>query len=248
MYQVLIVEDEEFIRKGLRHVFDWEKEDCIVIDEASNGQIGLQKIKTLKPDIVITDIKMPIQDGLSMLKEASGQSFVAILLSGYQEFSYAKQAVDLGVIGYLEKPVDFEQLQQVLTKAKQVFEMKKAYQMEEPAQLLKPISPKSIVVARAIAYIHEHYMEKITMQILCEACHCGATTLHNRFKQEMNMTYVEYLNRYRISQALQYLQTAQYTISEIALMCGFADYAYFHEVFLRYVGYPVTKMKNFRKI
>lgn len=249
MYKVLLVEDEAFIRKGLRYVFDWEKEDCIVIDEADNGEVGLIKIKELRPDIVITDIKMPIKDGLEMLSEVVEDStFVSILLSGYQEFSYAKQAVSLGVVDYLEKPVDFEQLRHVIAKSKTILEMKKSYLSQEEVKVLVPIEPKSVMVEKALSYIHAHYMEKITMQILCNECGCGATTLHNRFKKELNMTYVEYVNRYRISIALQYLQTTKYTISDIASLCGFADYAYFYDVFLKYVGYPVSKMKNFRKI
>ena len=110
MDKVLLVEDEDIIRRGLLYAVDWLKEDCVVVGEAMDGIDGLEKIDTLRPDIVITDVKMPYLDGLGMLEQRRDRGYEAIILSGYDEFSYAKRAISLDVTEYLLKPVDFDAL------------------------------------------------------------------------------------------------------------------------------------------
>ncbi|MFM1567856.1 response regulator, partial [Helcococcus ovis] len=117
MYKVLLVEDELFIRRGLTYLFNWEKVNCTIIGEAENGQIGLEMIKKLNPDIVILDINMPILGGLDMLKQVKNKNFESIILSGYDEFEYAKDAINQNAIAYLLKPVDYDELKNALNKA-----------------------------------------------------------------------------------------------------------------------------------
>ena len=119
MYRVLLVEDEDIIRRGLLFAVDWLRSDCVVVGEAVDGADGLQKIAELTPDIVITDVKMPYLDGLGMLEQSRGSGYEAIILSGYDEFSYAKKAISLDVAEYLLKPVDFEALYETLERAKE---------------------------------------------------------------------------------------------------------------------------------
>ena len=107
MKKVLLVEDENLIRRGLKFQMDWTAVNCVVAGEAASGQEGLEQIQNLQPDIVITDIRMPDMDGLEML--AAGQAecpFDAIIISGYSEFEYAQQAIHLGVSEYLLKPAN----------------------------------------------------------------------------------------------------------------------------------------------
>ena len=93
MIQLLIVEDEEIIRKGLQYTIDWLSLDIVIAGVAENGKEGLDLIRKLDPDIVLTDIKMPIMDGLTMLEKASEELYkiVPIILTSYSEFDYAKQ-------------------------------------------------------------------------------------------------------------------------------------------------------------
>lgn len=93
MIRVLIVEDEEIIRKGLINTIDWIEKDCNIVGEAINGLDGLEKIRELKPDLVITDIKMPNLNGLEMIKRCQSEDIVfeSILLTSYGEFEYAKE-------------------------------------------------------------------------------------------------------------------------------------------------------------
>lgn len=111
MYKVLLVEDEKMIRKGLAYNFDWIGCDCTIVGEAGNGEEGVEMIRSLNPDIVVTDVGMPIKNGIQMLEETmEAYGYEAIILSVYDEFHYAKAAMHLGVAEYLIKPLEYEQL------------------------------------------------------------------------------------------------------------------------------------------
>lgn len=124
MQKVLIVDDEQSIRTGLSHIIDWQDYGCTIIGAAENGEIGLEMIRELNPDVVITDIQMPGKTGLEMIQDAvsEGLSFYPIILSGYSDFEYAKEAMKLGAVSYQLKPVDedelIENLENIMTKMK----------------------------------------------------------------------------------------------------------------------------------
>ena len=90
MYKVLIVEDEDIIRKGLLFMVNWQEADCVVVGEAVDGLEGLEKIRETNPDIVVVDINMPVKDGLSMLEDSIEEyGYDAVIVSGYSDFEYA---------------------------------------------------------------------------------------------------------------------------------------------------------------
>ena len=109
MLRVMIVGDEDMIRKGLVFTIDWLSMDCVVVAEASNGQEGYERILEYKPDVVIADICMPFMDGIEMKQKASEKvKFKSILLTSYAEFDYARRAIEARVCEYLFQRVDHE--------------------------------------------------------------------------------------------------------------------------------------------
>ncbi|WP_313563266.1 response regulator, partial [Ruminiclostridium cellobioparum] len=125
MYKVMIIDDEETIREGLRSVINWEEHNCSIIGEAEDGDEGVGLITELKPDIIFTDVRMPGLNGLEMvakIKEINYQCIV-IILTGFREFEYAQQAVRLGAFRLLLKPTKTEELLQAIDDA--VAELKK---------------------------------------------------------------------------------------------------------------------------
>ena len=104
--KVFLVEDEIVIRDGIRKSINWEKEGYDFAGEASDGELAYPKILKAKPDILITDIKMPFMDGLelSRLVRKELPDIKILILSGYDEFEYAKTAIKIGVTEYLLKP------------------------------------------------------------------------------------------------------------------------------------------------
>ena len=116
--KILIVEDDFVVRQGIKYSLDWEQYGLIVCGDASNGKQGLDVALRQEPEIIITDIRMPVMDGLEFSELLLDQRPDAkiIILSGYDDFSYAKKAIHLGVYDYLLKPVDAEELLKCICK------------------------------------------------------------------------------------------------------------------------------------
>ena len=127
MYKLLIVDDEEIEREGMARFIDWEQFGIEMAGTAWNGAEGLEKIHTLKPDIVITDIKMPVMNGIDLIREAKKQQLDVefIVLSGYGEYEFTSQAMKEGIRHYLLKPCDEEQILKVLQVLEQEIEEKR---------------------------------------------------------------------------------------------------------------------------
>jgi two-component system response regulator YesN len=114
--KVFLVEDEMVIRRGIKNSIDWEKEGYIFCGEASDGELAYPMIIKEKPDILITDIRMPFMDGLELCKLVKKElpNIKILILSGYEEFDYAKEAIRLGVTEYLLKPISSGKLLEAL--------------------------------------------------------------------------------------------------------------------------------------
>lgn len=122
MYRVVLVDDEPLILAGIASLVDWEAEDCTLVGKATNGSSGVSMIMELRPDIVITDIRMPVLNGLEMVAkcQSCGCSFSFIVLTNLEEFDLAKQAIILGATDYLVKlDLSSEELLQSLGRAKE---------------------------------------------------------------------------------------------------------------------------------
>lgn len=254
MYRVLIVEDEAIIKKGLTYMFDWTANDCILIGDAGNGIEGLEKIRELTPDIVITDIRMPFKDGLQMLTESICEfDYKAIIISGYDEFEYAKNAISIGVSEYLLKPINFDELSLAIEKiGSEIDEMnqiKEHLKSLEDIQLYQDIlnikhynytDNKSKLVRSMIDYIEENYDKKISITDLCDSLNLSSVYLNTMFKNVTGYTFNDFLNRFRILKSVQLLKMGDSKIYEISEIVGFLDYKYFSQVFKKYVGLSPT--------
>jgi len=118
MYKVFLVDDEIVVREGIRSNFPWEETDFVLAGEAPDGEIALSMLQDVKPDILITDIRMPFMDGLELCRQVSRTMpwVYIIILSGYDDFAYAREAISLNVSEYLLKPVSGQELRAVLEK------------------------------------------------------------------------------------------------------------------------------------
>lgn len=127
MHSVFIVDDEIIVREGIREKIDWERTPFTLAGEAGDGEIALSMIQDIKPDILITDIKMPFMDGLELARLVKKiQPWIRIIiLSGHDEFEYAKKAISIGVEEYILKPFSSEDLLSSLTKVAQKIDAEK---------------------------------------------------------------------------------------------------------------------------
>lgn len=131
MLKVILIDDEAVILLGLKKLIDWRSLGYTIVGEAMDGSEGLQLIQEKKPDIVISDIAMPGVSGIEMLKQISGSNMdiKTIFLSGYQEFSYAKEALRYGAVDYLLKPVSQADLTKVLETVARQLQVERSYHM-----------------------------------------------------------------------------------------------------------------------
>lgn len=260
MYKVLIVEDEDMIREGLKYMVDWLSFGCIVVGEASNGVEGLVKIAKLTPDIVLLDINMPLKTGIELLEESSGKYlFSTIILSGHEDFSYAKRAIEFEVTEYLLKPINHTELFEAVERAKESVTLKKRYQFLQdkiatPEKLnvlsldiWKVTQNNSGYVKQVLEYIHDNYSEKMSMLDLVDQLGVSATYINNKIKESTTYTFNELLNRYRIQKAIEIISVGEDKISMIALDVGFSDYRYFIKVFKRYTNALPSDFSNYYK-
>ena len=230
MYRVLLVEDEEIIRKGIRYSVPWEECGCSVVGEAENGAAGEEKIAELQPDIVITDITMPVKNGLEMIADTREKfNYIAIILTGYSEFEYAQQAIRLAG--------DNQYLQQREDEAEAV----------RSRTALPPLSEDKVtdpLVLRIVAYLKENYQSKITLADLQEQFHYSERYINQKFQKELGTTVIDYLNRCRIQNALELIRKGKLPISQIGWECGIGEYKYFNHVFKKYIGCSVREYQS----
>ena len=118
LYRIILVDDEEEVRKSIIRKIDWEAVGFSVAGDAENGEDALEKIEVLEPDVVLTDIRMPYMDGLTLAERLRQKypSIKIVIFSGYDDFEYAKRAIKLNVAEYILKPVNVEELTAILKR------------------------------------------------------------------------------------------------------------------------------------
>lgn len=242
MIKVLLVEDEEIIRRLLVYTIDWMSMGCTVSGEAGNGKEGLELIEKLEPDIVVTDICMPELDGIQMLERGLERvSFQSILLTGYGEFEYARKAIALGSVDYILKPIDEEKFCIAVRRAVARVLEKRAYEsvMRErarPELLAVNIEEKlqacdDYYVRRVLRYMQEHYRSHIRIEDLAEQMKISPGYLSKRFKAETSMTFGSALQHLRVQKAVSLIEGGDMKIYEVAEAVGYSNYKRFCEVF-----------------
>lgn len=151
MHTLLIVDDEEIEREGMAQFIPWDTYEMKVVGTARNGAEGLEKIAKYKPDLAIVDIKMPVMNGIEMIRKAKEQypDMTFVVLSGYGDYEFTSQAMELGVRHYILKPCDEGKMIPVLNKAIAELDEARAQnahsaKLENEARLLKPYAREQL--------------------------------------------------------------------------------------------------------
>lgn len=254
MIKVVITEDEWILRKGLIASVDWAALGCAMVGEAGNGVEGLELIRRENPDIVITDIRMPMMDGLEMLRQArETNTFRSVILTGYSEFEYAKKAISLQVTEYLLKPVDEDALYKLLKQMVDTLQTDRKKQEAAQLSQFKKLSillredqgaSRNFYVSQALDIIHSQFDQKLSVDTIAQQLDISTSYLSRRFKEATAHSFVDYLNQYRVSKAAQMLRTGKYRVSEVAEQTGFTNYKHFYNVFRDYMDMTPTEFVN----
>ncbi|WP_352418170.1 response regulator [Proteiniborus sp.] len=260
MYKVYIADDSILVRKELVLTTPWESLNCNVVGQAGNGHAALEEILKLEPDIVITDIRMPKMDGLELIKElkAKGSNAEFVVISGYSEFEYALSAIKLEVNDYILKPISDTELIQTIEKIISRIEERKNTEIinhklrdtllieDIKANMLEDYADKnlSIHLRNAIEHIQSYYMEDLSIKDVTKELSISESYLTKLFKQEINITFIEYLTQVRIRKAIELMKENKLPIYRIAEEVGYKDYRYFSLVFKKMIGISPKKYQN----
>ena len=239
MIRLLLVDDEPIILKGLRKLVDFEALGMAVVAEANDGRRALELIEQLRPDVVMTDIWMPVMDGVELMREISARALPirVIVLSGYSEFAYAKQALLYGAMDYLLKPVGTEELAGALLR------VAKAIEAEPPKSGQQPDEAKTEVESIR-AYIASHYGEDLNLTRLAGMVYMNPSYVSALFKKRYGETLKDFITRVRMEQAARMLLDGNPKSYEISEQVGYNNVRHFNFVFKNYYGVSPTEYKE----
>lgn len=244
MYRVVLIDDEALILEGLKKVVKWESYGCRVVGTAFDAQSGNRLIREEKPDILFTDIRMPGQSGLTMLAGLRSEfpNMQVTVMTGYRDFSYAQEAIRLGVTRFLLKPTKMAEINEALEAM--TAKLKELSAQTEETEEEKPQGAGSFLVDSAVSYMREHYREKLTLQEVADRCYVSQWHLSKLLNKYMEMSFYDILNSIRIENAKRLLEDPGLKIGQIGEMVGYADAAHFTRTFKKLEGINANEYRN----
>lgn len=224
--RVLIADDEPLILNGLAKIIGEAAPLGTEIYKANDAYEALALMRDHLPDVTVTDLHMPEQDGFELIDNARDQGLCDrfIIVTGYDEFDYVRKALRTGVVDYLLKPIDRKEIAALLSQIDR----------ELPSAADSECSGHA---KRILAYTKTHYMNDLSLDHLAQLMNLHPGYISSLFKKVTGDTFVNYLNAYRIKEAGKLLkQQRQLSVSEIGKQVGFESKHYFTKVFKKYTG------------
>lgn len=230
MTKVLIVDDESLVREAVKLLGEWERFGVKAVLEAKNGLEAKALIEQERPALILSDIQMPHCDGIELMEwvHDHASSSKLVVLTGYDEYSYMRRAIQYGSFDYLLKPIDPDVLNDTLSRAL-------AGVMTESSE--DPI-------AQIGTYIEQHFAEELSLQGMSERFYLSREYISRRFKQQYGLNLSEYVLTIRMNEAKRLLETSRQRIYEVAQAVGFSDDKYFRKVFKKHVGVTPNEFRE----
>lgn len=248
MIKLVVIDDEKWIRKLIINLLPVDKYPIKVVGEAEDGVEGLELITKERPDIILTDIRMPLLSGLDLIKELNTKlpKSRIIIISGYDNFDYAQTAIKFGVVDFILKPVEEKELDKAIQKAvKHINRDDKLIKVKKLEQQVKRLSMDFIEpeidefpnissekIRQALVYIHKNYQNPISLYDVSDAVLINNSYLSDLFKKEVGVGFNQYLINLRFDVAKKLLKEQKdLNIGDIATVVGFIDANYFSRLF-----------------
>ena len=241
MIRVLMVDDEPLVRRGIVAGVDWAALGCEVVGEAQSGEEGLELARRLKPELIITDIRMPKMDGITMMNllREEGCAAHCIVLTAHSDFEYARGALLFGADDYLLKPFRDQELTHAVAR------VCRRMQPVSAAPAPKEKEPEATgYVRQAMDYIAEHYADAdISIAVIAEHLRVSEGHLSHVFKKQTGMTVTNYLTKTRIDAAMRMLSRDHVKVYEAAAAVGYKDVTYFSATFKKLTGLSPSEVE-----
>jgi len=233
-YNVMLVDDEALLMNSLeRHIAEINP-SFKVVSRSSDGENALVQLKRNNIHLVITDIKMPVVNGLQLVEKIHKEypHILAIIVTGYADFEYARNALKHGVFDYLLKPISPSELEDTLGKAN--IQLQTLYQLEEETSLIGKDAKQ--IVEYALFYIREHYMNEIDFKNFANTMGFSPSYLTKLFNRHVGESPIRYLTRLRINEAKRLLLDTNLPIQKVGEKVGYPDQFHFSKTFRKIVG------------
>ncbi|MBW5446149.1 response regulator [Cohnella sp. CFH 77786] len=244
---IIVAEDEPLLRKTLVSQIQNTDELFQVICASNNGESVLQFMKnTQVPDIIITDIHMPVLDGIELINtvEKIYPSVKKIIISGYSEFEYARQALKMNVIDYLLKPVKKKDLEGLLSGLKIQIESKRS-DLRSPTPLSKKQYSPEETVKSVAEFIKSNYYREISLEDIARQFNINAPHLSKIFLKFAGESPSKYIMSLRMNEAKHLLSLKkELTVKEVGEAVGYPDPFYFSRIFKQFTGMTPTEYKS----
>lgn len=240
MYQLLIVDDEPLMRRGIKHLVDLDSLKISQVHEASNGLEALSIIEKETVDLILLDINMPKMDGLSFAEKVKDikPDIIIAMITGYDYFDYAVKALRAGVDDYLLKPVSKKDIDAVLKKMTQKLGQKR---IEDAVG-----KPSDDQLEHAFSLVLEEmvYDSRFSLTTFADRVGFSSGYLSGVFKDIYGVTFQDYVTEKRMEKAKLLLLTSNMKNYEIAEAIGFDDVNYFSTRFKKHFGTTPKKYKQ----
>jgi len=241
---ILVVDDEPKTRAGLQKILEAYGGGRYRVLTADNGRLALEELERERVDLIVTDIRMPEVNGISLVAQAQSirpsRRPSVILISGHAEFDYAQQGIQLGVVNYLLKPIGKEKLLAAVKKAIEIADERnlagKLIRIADTKLLASESSAISKPVQEAIDFVDAHLERTFGLSDAADRIGLNPSYLSALFKEQMRMTFSEYVTRRKLQRAKELLLGSNLSISEIAERVGYQTTKYFHRLFRAYEG------------
>ncbi len=235
MIKLLIVDDEKLLRQGFIHMTDWSSHGYDVVGEAANGEEALPLIESEKPDIVVTDIRMPGMDGIDLIRavKAAHPQIEIIVLSSYSDFPYVKESLQSGAADYLLKAsMSFNDVLASLEKATRRLPLSAAPDRDDAAAA----AAYSPAIKAVVDYLRQRYADPgLSLSEAAKKFHFNKSYLSLVFKQQVGVNFQPYLTGIRIDKAKELLMQNK-PVNEVCLCVGIDNVSYFSQLFKRKTG------------
>ena len=268
MYSIALVEDESTVRDGIVKKIDWEKHGFMLAGAFENGKLAADALLLNPVDVVITDINMPIMDGLALSRLINEQMprTIVIILTGFGDFTYAQTAIRYKVHEYILKPVTAKQLRELLDKLRTELDGRR--RDDEAVKLIKrkldildgmeTVEPQSDVMsealserqaAQAVGFIKQNYSDtELSLQKITAHLSVSTSYFSNIFKSYTGVTFVDFITRLRMHKAQELLVSTDMKNYEIADSVGYDDPGYFSSTFKKFTGMkPSDYRREYKK-
>lgn len=237
-FTVVVAEDEELLLNNLVSKIQKADPDFEVVGKAQTGVQAYELVEEFSPDVLITDIRMPMMDGIALLTKVREHFPLVkfVITSGFSDFEYARSAINLKVSDYLLKPVDPEELQTVLCKIRQEFLITKS-KYEEIFNAGTTRMPPSRIAELLRNFLVQNYAQDINLNLIADNMNYSSSYLTRIFCQVYDCTPSKYITNLRVSMAQKMLvHNPELSIRQIGEAVGYHDQGYFSRMFKKYTG------------